>query len=308
MIKTLARSILPSSLRMAIYEARERPWKRDISQWCYDWLPDKYVHSAQFKAHFGRPLNWEAPTTFNEKIHWLSLNHQLPIMTQCADKYAVREFVTQRGCGHILNDLYGVWDDPAYIDFTTLPSSFVLKVNHGSGQNLICKEKASFNVGAARQKLVQWMKRSEYWVSREWAYKDITPRIICERLLKDEHGNVPTDYKFFCFNGEPMMIQVITDRFTEHKRDLFDIHWNVLPFILSKPSSGQVIPKPSALVLMIETAKALSHGFPFVRVDLYAIGPAVTFGEMTWYPEGGLARFTPDDYDTRYGEMIVLPR
>ena len=128
------------------------------------------------------------------------LNYRIPEMTQCADKYEVRKHVADRGCASLLNDLYGVWDDPADMVFEQLPDAFVLKVTHGSGQNLICRDKSRLNVKSTRRQLAEWMRRSEYWVSREWAYKNIRPRIICERLLTDEQGAVPADFKFFCFD------------------------------------------------------------------------------------------------------------
>jgi hypothetical protein len=293
---------------MAIYEARQKPWKRNISQWCHNSLSDKHVQSEMYQQQFGRPLNWEHPTTFNEKLQWMSLNYRRPIQTQLADKYAVREFVKERGSESSLNDLYGVWDNPADINFDVLPNSFILKVTHGSGQNMICKDKADFKIVSARRQLAQWMTRGEYWVCREWAYKNITPRIICERLLSDEQGKVPTDYKFFCFSGEPRFIQVDTDRFEGHRRDMFDLEWALLPFNITYASSGRAIPRPDALDAMIAAARTLSHGFPFVRVDFYSMGSQVIFGEMTWYPEGGLGKFIPDEYDTHSGEMIVLPR
>ncbi len=312
MIKSLVRMLVPDSLRQSVYQARQRPWKRDISQWCQQWCQDRRsdesVHAEQYAQAFGKPLDLKTPRTFNEKLHWLSLNYQLPIMTKCADKYAVRDFVTDRGCGHLLNELYGAWDTPEEITFGSLPAEYIMKVNHGSGQNFIRRAGDTRTVGGMRSQLAQWMKRSEYWHSREWAYKDIQPKIICERLLKDVHGNVPPDYKFFCFNGEPHMIQVDTDRFTTHHRDLFDLEWKRLPFSLEYAASGQEIPKPETLESMISAARALSQGFPFVRVDFYAMGARVIFGEMTWYPAGGLGKFTPDEYDAYYGEMLSLPQ
>ncbi len=292
---------------MAIYQARQKPWRRDISQWCEDQRSDKRVQSARYQRAFGRPLNWKNPSTFNEKLHWLSLNHRLPIMTQCADRYAVRKFVRERGCESILNELYGVWETPEEIPFEFLPDEYIMKVNHGSGLNFIRRTGDTRTVAGMRQQLTQWLQRSEYWTSREWAYKDIPPRILCERLLKDEHGHGPADYKFYCFNGEPKMIQVDTGRYTAHPRDLFDLTWTPMPFSFEHLSSGQAHPQPVTLMQMISAAQTLSQGFPFVRVDFYSMGDRIVFGEMTWYPEGGVGRFTPDEYDARYGEMIVLP-
>lgn len=309
LVKSVVRVAVPADFRMAVFQGRQqiRQWPHDVSQWLYDRLPDAYVQGAQFKQAHGRRLNFAAPATFNEKLHWLIRHHRDPVMTQLADKYAVRDYVAARLGSSFLNDLYGVWDDPTAIPFDALPESYVLKVNHGSGQNIFCRETARLNRPKIRAQLAQWLRRSEYWHSREWAYKDIPPRILCERLLSDEQGNVPADYKIFCFNGQPGMIQVDIDRFAEHQRDLFDSEWQPLPFSLEYPPTGQAIPRPATLDVMLSAAKTLSQGFPFVRVDLYSIRDRVIFGEMTWYPEGGLGHFMPESADRALGDLLNLP-
>jgi len=308
-LKTVVRAVLPLSLRKALYPLREIVWRSrcELGRWFCKVLPDRCVQERQFQQRFGRPLNLESPATFNEKIHWLMLNYRIPVMTQLADKCKVRGYVAARVGDSLLNDLYGVWDDPWAVEFERLPDSFVLKVTSGSGQNVLCRDKAKLNVERTRLQLAEWMKRNEYWVSREWAYKRITPRIIGERFLKDEQGNVPSDYKLFCFNGEPLFVQVDTDRFTDHRRDLFDLDWKLLPFNIMYSSSQRAIPRPANLETMISAARALSQGFPFVRVDLYSTGERMIFGEMTWYPEGGLSAFIPDSYDLEWGNVLRLP-
>jgi hypothetical protein len=267
------------------------------------------VHALQFRRKFGRRLNLATPQTFNEKLHWLMLYYRIPQMTQTTDKYEVRAFVAARVGAWVLNDLYGVWDDPETMAASVdgLPQSFVLKVTSGSGQNIFCRNKSELDIDATKRRLAEWMRRSEYWTSREWAYKNIRPRIICERYLADEAGEVPPDYKFFCFDGEPRVIQVDTDRFTNHRRDMYDPDWKVLPFSFGYPPSRRSIPRPVELDTMLSVARALSAGFPFVRVDLYSTRRGPIFGEMTWYPEGGLARFTPVEYDLELGDALKLP-
>ena len=118
---------------------------------------------------------------------------------------------------------------------------------------------------------------------------------------------VPSDFKFFCFNGEPRFVHVVTGRFTNLCYDVFDLEWEPLSFSVTYPSSGRDIPRPGNFETMISAVRLLSRGFPFVRVDLYSIRERVIFGEMTWYPSGGLGRFTPDIYDLRWGQALTLP-
>jgi len=312
---SLARRILPLGIRKILWSLRNGlPLRtivaaslRDLRTWIERKVPDRWVQARNFRREFGRRLNFAAPRTFNEKIHWLMLNYRVPEMTQFADKFAARARVAARVGTGLLNDLYGVWNDPAEISFEHLPSSFVLKVTSGYKQNIFCHDKSALDVEATRRTLREWMEHNEYWTTREWAYKDIKPRIVAERLLTDEDGNSPADFKIFCFDGEPKMVQVDLDRFTDHRREMFDLDWKRLPFDLAFPSSGRQLPKPGNFEEMIAAARALSRGFPFVRVDLYSLPDRVVFGEMTWYPAGGFERFFPEKYDREIGELLTLP-
>lgn len=309
-LRSLIRAALPSSWRMVVFRQRQRFSEgcREIWRRSSDLFPDRYIQTTQFREAFGRNLNLDVPATFNEKIHWMMLHYRIPEMPRLADKYEVRSHVAARVGEWVLNDLYGVWENPADVDFQQLPDSFVLKVTSGSGQNILCRDKSLLNVEQARSQLRDWMRQNEYWVGREWAYKNIKPRIICERFLTDDRGHIPCDYKLFCFHGEPSFVQVDTDRFTNHSRDLFDLQWKLLPFNYSYPPSSIQIPKPKHLETMVSLARALSEGFPFVRVDFYSTQERVVFGEMTWYPEGGLGRFDPEEYDLEIGRSLTLPR
>ena len=108
-----------------------------LHQWLHDRRPDSWVQRRQFQLNFGRPLNVNHPETFNEKLHWLMRNDRRPVVTQCSDKFAVRDYVRDRVGASYLTKLYGVWDDPGTMDFSTMPSRYVLKTTHGSGQNIL---------------------------------------------------------------------------------------------------------------------------------------------------------------------------
>jgi hypothetical protein len=226
-----------------------------------------------------------------------------PVLTRCADKYAVRGYVAERGLSSILNDLYGAWDTPDAIDFAALPQAFVLKVPWGCGMNILCPDRSAIDPGSVRERLRDWLTRNHYWVTREWSYKAIPPRIIAEAYL----GPV-SDYKIFCFHGEPHLVQLDQDRFARHTRDLFDCDWGRLPVTYVYPrceGTPPRPPRPAQLDVMLACARVLSRGHPFVRVDLYAPGDAhVVFGEMTWYPEGAAGRFSPESYDVELGELL----
>ena len=86
---------------------------------------------------FGEWPNFREPKSLMEKIYWLQLNTDTSLWSLCADKYRVREFLKERGCGAYLNIIYEMWDDPNEITWDSLPNQFVLKTNNGCGQNII---------------------------------------------------------------------------------------------------------------------------------------------------------------------------
>jgi hypothetical protein len=152
-----------------------------------------------------------------------------------------------------------------------------------------------------------YLRVKYYYHAKEWAYKNIIPKIICEKYLM-ENGRSPMDYKFFCFNGKPRFIQVDIDRFEHHKRNLYDTNWKLLDLELGHPKLSKKIDKPLALKKMIQYASELSQSLPFVRVDLYNFEGRIIFGEMTFYPLSGAAKFNPIYYDKIFGDYIKLPR
>lgn len=269
-------------------------------------VPDNIYLKLYFKIRTGKTLNLREPKTFSEKIQWLKLYWRNEICTICADKYKVREYVSDKIGDEILTRLYGVYDSVEEIDISSLPDQFVLKVNHGSGQNLICENKNNVYWGRELKKLSTYLETNHYYPGREWAYKNIEPKIICEEYLS-ENGHLPKDYKFYCFKGTPRFIHVDFDRFGDHTRNFYDTSWNQLDFELWKKKSNQKLKAPKNLDLMLKYASVLSKDIPFVRVDLYEVKNKVYFGEMTFYPGSGISRFNPEKYDLIFGEYIELP-
>src|SRR5690625_4768072 len=173
-------------------------------------IPDKYMIELQYFIKTGRKLNLKNPKRFTEKLQWYKLFYRDPLMTKCADKYQVREYVKERGHGDILIPNYGVYSNAREIDFESLPDKFILKTNNSSKTNIICKDKSTLNIGETIKVLNSWINKRPVHLGREWAYYDIEPKIICEKLLIDESNNTGelNDYKFFCFNGQAEYIWV----------------------------------------------------------------------------------------------------
>src|SRR5699024_3384766 len=173
-----------------------------------NFLSDERLIRYRFRKKMGREVELENPVKFNDKLQWLKLNWYDPLATKCADKYEVRNFVKERIGEEYLNEIYAVYESVDEIDIDTLPDSFVLKATHGSGDNVICKDKNEINWNKALKKMKKSLKKNLFWTTREWVYKDIKPRIICEKYIEQKENTELRDYRFFRFNGEPKFISV----------------------------------------------------------------------------------------------------
>lgn len=256
----------------------------------------------------GRPLNIDSPETFSEKIQWLKLYDTTPLKTRLSDKYLAREWVAEQIGEEYLVPLIGVWERPNDIPFDQLPDRFVLKATHGSGWNIIVQNKSKFNVAAAKKTLAGWLKTDfSFKNGFELCYKDIKPRIICEEYIENTHNDL-YDYKVFCFHNKPHFIWMDTQRKADHRRDIFDPAWNLLPFRIIYPNADAPPPRPEALDEMLMIATTLCKGFCHTRVDLYEVRGQVFFGEMTFYSGSGRAPIIPYEYDKIIGDLLTLPR
>lgn len=227
-------------------------------------LPDSLALRLLYYRSLGQVLHLRRPRTFTEKIQWLKLNYRLPIMGQLADKYQSRSYVEERLGAGVLNELYGVWDRAEEIDFDSLPKQFAIKVSSASHANIFCRDKSKLDLEDVREQLGDWMGRDYYRDSREWAYKGLKPRIIAERLLEDGTGQSPADYKFYCFNGKPGLIEVAIGRHEKLTITLLDTNWRVLPCSYNfYPSQRKPIERPGNLEEMLSHAAALAKDFPF---------------------------------------------
>lgn len=248
--------------------------------------------------------------TLNEKLMWLKLNtyRHAPLVTQGADKYRVREYLVQQGCGNLLNELFGVWDCAEDIDWDRLPNSFVLKCNHGCGYNILCPDKSKLSIDDVKKQLDKWM-HTDFWRSlAEVQYQDIPKKIICEAFLGD--GTSLFDYKIYCFHGKATHILVCTQRESgEPKFYFFDRDWKLCPITRDgKLADGDLdLEKPAQLEEMLCYAERLAKPFPFVRVDFYYTDGRIVFGELTFIPSGALDTARLPETDLMFGKMLRLP-
>lgn len=274
------------------------------------WMPDETMLRLQYFIKFKRSLNLKNPKRFTEKLQWYKLNYRNGLMTQCADKYAVREYVKSKGLDHILNELYGVYNSPDEISFRNLPAKYVIKTNNGSGTNIFINDSKKIDFDKLKKDLTNWLYRKDTTGGREWAYKNIEPKIIIEKYLEDNDNIFEgiNDWKFMCFNGAVKYVILNVDRYNGHKQNIYDSKGAYLEVDQGYQRIGDCVEKPAGFEEMKRIAENLARDFPFVRVDLYWIANKIYFGELTFYPSSGYQKFEPDDYDFILGEKFVLPQ
>lgn len=273
---------------------------------CYKYLSDrKYIESAA-AAGLGYKIDLENPRTYNEKLAWIKLYDHNPIYHKMVDKYEVKAIVDNIiGEGHTAK-CYGVWDDISEVDFSKLPSSFVIKSTH-YGQPVIVKNKAEMKYDIIAQILKKQSKTSGYDANKEWGYKDVKPRVMIEEYLEDDSdNNVLQDYKFWCFNGTPkVMYLTVKDKLIYE--NFYDMDFNIVNIDHGFPRRQPEFQKPQNFEDMKNYAAKLSDGIPFVRVDFYNINGKVYFGELTFYDWGGAHPFVSYEQDLMIGEWLTLP-
>jgi hypothetical protein len=276
----------------------------------FDHMNDKKYLEKVYKAIMKKRLNLDNPQSFNEKLQWLKLYNRRTEYTIMVDKYKVREYVANKIGQEYLIPLIGVWEDPDEINFENLPNQFVLKCNHNSGLGMcICKDKSKLDILKVKKELSAGLKENYYLHGREWPYKDVSRKIICEKYMTDESKTELKDYKLMCFDGKMFCCFVCSERFSSDglKITFFDRNWNVLPFERHYPKSKKNIKKPQNYEKMIELAEILSKDIPFVRVDFYEVEGQIYFGELTFFPGSGFEEFQPESADIELGNLIKLP-
>lgn len=267
---------------------------------------DREFVEILYRKFIGREPDLDNPKTYTEKLQWLKLNYRNPDIPLCSDKYEAKRYIERQGYSDLLIPTLAVYDSADDIDIDKLPDEFIIKATHGSGWNVICRDKNKIDWKHTKKIMNTWLSENLYIYGREWNYKEQIPRLIVEPLMDTKPL---IDYKFICFNGKCKAMQVNhDDESGKHYIDMYDGDWNLIPDMDSSVAlhSGRPLPKPSQFYEMRDIAEKLAKPFPFVRVDLYNIKGKIYFGEMTFFPGSGFWKITPEKYDTMFGEWIEL--
>lgn len=300
-------SKLKKTPRVYLFRLRRR-WKRVLSY--KKRFSNRAYIEYRFRKVFGREVDLENPQAYSDKMQWMKLFYNNPLYAKCADKVAARSYVESKGLGEILNTCYGVYTSPSQIDLDSLPEKFVLKAAHGSSWNLICKDKERL-----RSKWATWKKILDAWLAQDYSlyareshYTYVPPRLICEEYLENEDGSDVKDYKFFYFNEVLKIIEIDTDRATDHKRNYYDADLNLMSMTDGTPTDPRKQELPDGVLQkMKDITRDLAKGFAHIRVDLYFVKGKIYFGELTFTDGAGFTKYTPSEFDFLLGSWFELP-
>ena len=285
-------------LLSGLWELRQQHMLKRHSRMTYAQI--EAAIGKRYMQVFGRPINWDNPQTYNEKIHVSKLYMPTPLKTRLADKVAVREWITEKIGSEYLIPLLGVYDSFDEIDFDALPDQFVIKCNHDSGSVTLVKDKSTMNRDLLRKKYDLFMRRNYAWMGWEMHYRDIKPKIMVEQYM----GDAINDYKFMCFDGKPCFCWVDFDRYTNHKRNIYSLDWELQPFNQWHYGNyDRPVAQPECFDDMKNIVSKLCEGFGHVRVDLYVVEGHIYFGEMTFANGNGFEEITPDEWSYKLGAL-----
>jgi hypothetical protein len=234
----------------------------------------------------GCSLHLAPPKTYNEKLQWLKLYNETPLMIQCGDKYGVRRYVEEKGCEELLNELYGVYTSVDEIDFGIFPEKFVLKITNACGYNIIC-DKKSLDEEHVRSQLKKWQKQPFGLATAEPHYLKMRSRIICERFLVDAQTGTLNDYRVHCLNGEPVYVAATTGPYIvlrfDFEKNLITVPGEDFPDV----ELLRMIPDDTLIAQLYKYARILCQGIKLVRIDFFIVDGKVYLGEMTFTPGAG---------------------
>lgn len=281
--------------------------RRKIQALAYRHISNKRLSQLYFRIVLGKNLNIDKPRTFNEKLQWLKLFYypNTPLVVKCTDKYAVREYIISKGFGDKLVPLIGKWMSSEEIEWNVLPNQFVLKCNHGCAYNIVCDNKKDLDINKVKKTLNAWLNEDFGAFNVEVHYSKIQPHvIICEKYL----GNSITDFKFFCFNGEPRFMYVSNDLIHDRQASIgfFNLDGSKIPITRDDYKDVSEVQLPSFFGEMVEMSRVLAKDFPFVRVDYFLANNTYYFAELTFTPGACMIPLNPPQYDLLWGEMLNI--
>ena len=244
--------------------------------------------------------------TIQNKLNYLIVHESPDYKTKLVDKILLHDYSIKKLGKDICVPIIKIYNDAKEIKKKDLPNKFVLKCNHGSGMNIICENKKSFDFEKAKYQLNEWKSINYGLKNNEFQYLNINRKIFAEKFIKE---NIE-DYKIYCFHGIPKFIRVQKHfpGIGEKVNNYYDLDWKLtdietgLAGFIRRPDIN--FEKPKNFELMLEYSKKLSEDFVFVRVDLYNINGTIYLGEMTFCPSNNGFKLKNIQQSIKLGKLI----
>ena len=289
-------------------------WLRGTTKTINKWPEDKFIKGVMdcYERHMGYSFDINHPVLFTEKLQWYKVFFHHKDFAKITDKYLFKQYVKEKLGEEKTIPCYGAWDNVRDLEkaWDSLPNEFVLKSNlQANSLNIkIIHDKNRVNFAHIKPELKSWLKPFNTllnsWDCHFYCGK---PRILAEQYMSNFEDQL-YDYKFFCFDGNPFCMYVGQERgkdSTGPKITFYDLEWNKMPVQYGNHKTGDAL-KPKHFELMIEIAKKLSMGFPFVRVDFFDTDEQLYVAEMTFTPGGGCTPYYPEEFNRLMGDKMVL--
>lgn len=235
------------------------------------------------------------PVTIQQKLAHIKIFRVTDDMTMCADKLALKKYARSVIGEDLCPETIEEYDDPFEVDAKRLPTTFVLKCNHGCGYNIIHNGTKPFEEWSSKMRLSRWLATNYARVGYELQYDGINRKCYAEEYVGDLTG--VKDYKFSCFNGRPVFCQVISGRGTKAQHmNYYDSRFNYLDLCrMDFPNNPSLRDeRPSSFDRMMECSEMLSKPFDYVRCDFYEKNGRLYLGEMTFTPGNARMKYKGD--------------
>lgn len=256
------------------------------------------IMAQNFKYYrlFKHSLNYENPRLYAEKIIVRMNSKEFEKLGEYADKWKVRKYVEKTIGKEYLTPLLQVYDFPEDIDYETIPEGCYLKLNHGSGYNIVFQKNRRRKI---ERKIKKWFQKDYSKYTLEMQYKKIQRKILIEKNLIP-NGEQLKEFSFFVFQGRVEFTQI-----RDNAGHRFEVgrSYEDLPFQLYS-SVTETEPEVPEYSHMVEMAELLAQPFSFVRVDFMWVDHTIYFGELTFSPGGGTRRFKPYKYNIIFGDKM----
>lgn len=237
---------------------------------------------------------------FNDYLYRIKTSDELldPLRVFVSDKEFLKLYVKATVGDQYNVPTIAVLSTSREVQSFSFPMKCCIKPTHTSGRLILRRNGEPID----RSEIEKWFDINYYLIGRETNYRTLKPKVIIEPLIFDKVDN--NDFKFHCFYGKVRLIQVDTNRQSNHRRNFFDTKWNELDFSIQYPKSTSHIPQPGNLCEMIHLAEILSSKFSFVRVDLYSNGTNIYVGELTNCHGNASEVFIPASSELVASEML----